>query len=283
MKTVLALLLSLAHPIFAQVQLPELSPRATIIEDIGYTRFEIQYGRPAARERKIFGALVPYQRLWRTGAGKGTWLIVNTDVFINGKRIPAGAYAFVTIPGENEWTILLNSDTSKIYGEPSEYDVAHEVLRTTVNPEKTGHFYESLTIYLDSRKYDAELYLAWEDTQIHFPIITKSRQKAAAAIEDALKNDPRNVATLNEAAFFYYMNNESPDQIMRWLDQALAVREDRWTYHQKIGLLEKMKNYAEARKTATKAITYLKREKTDNDGWEYSVREFETKLKTWPQ
>jgi len=282
MRALLILLLLSSHLIFAQLHLPELSPRSKIIEDIGYTRFEIQYGRPAARERRIFGGLIPYQKLWRTGAGKSTWLFFSTDVLINGKPVPAGAYAFVTIPGEKEWTVMLNADTSKLYGDPSEYDVAREAVLMTVKPEKTDHFYESLTIYLDSKKHDAEFYLAWENTRIHFPIVTRSHEKAIATIESTLKKEPNNVAALSSAAFYYSMNNEDPDQIMRWLNKALSIQEERWLYHQKIDLLEKMKNYDEARKTATKAIVYLKREKPDNDGWEYSVREFEKKLKNWP-
>lgn len=282
MRALLILLLLSSHLIFAQLHLPELSPRSKIIEDIGYTRFEIQYGRPAARERRIFGGLIPYQKLWRTGAGKSTWLFFSTDVLINGKPVPAGAYAFVTIPGEKEWTVMLNADTSKLYGDPSEYDVAREAVLMTVKPEKTDHFYESLTIYLDSKKYDAEFYLAWENTRIHFPIVTRSHEKAIAEIKSTLKKEPDNVDALGHAANYYSMNNEDPDQIMRWLDKALSIREERWLYHQKIDLLEKMKNYDEARKTATKAIVYLKREKPDNDGWEYSVREFEKKLKNWP-
>ena len=196
MKLLSILLMFWSHLIFGQLQLPELSPRAQIVQDVGYTRIEVQYGRPSARERKIFGALVPFQKLWRTGAGKSTWLLFSTDVFIHGKSVSAGAYALVTIPGEMEWTILLTSDTAKYYGDPSEYDVTREIVRMTVSPEKTGHFYESLTIYLDSKKYDAEFYLAWENTQIHFPIVTHSHQKAIASITSTLEKNPDDVDAL---------------------------------------------------------------------------------------
>jgi tetratricopeptide (TPR) repeat protein len=282
MKAPVIFLVLCSQLAFAQLRLPELSPRTILIEEIGYTRIEIQYGRPSARERKIFGDLTPFRKLWRTGAGKSTWLIFSTDVFINNKQVPAGAYAFVTIPGEKEWTVLLNSDTSKIYGDPSEYDPATEAARLIVKPEKTDHFYNSLTIYLDSKKHDAELYLAWENTQIHFPIVTRSHQKALAAIESELKKDPNNVEVLAGASYYYSMNNESPDQILRWLDHALSVKEDRWVYRQKVDLLEQMRNYTEARKTAAKAISYLKREKPDGDAWELNVKMYESRIKTWP-
>lgn len=207
MRRIVMALLFLSHSGFAQLQLPELSPRAKIVEHIGYTRFEVQYGRPAARERKIFGSLVPYRQLWRTGAGEPTWIIFNTEVVMNGRQVPAGAYAFVTIPGEKEWTVMLNSDTSKNYADPSEYDVKHEAARMTVKPEKTGHFYESLTMYLDSKKHDAELYLAWENTLIHFPIATQSHKKAIEAINTRLKDEPNDVSALSDAAYSLVQNS----------------------------------------------------------------------------
>ena len=89
-----------------------------MIEQVGYTSVKIRSGRPAARERKIMGELVPYGKLWRTGAGKCSTNAFDTPVEINGKTIPAGVYALVTIPRETEWTVMLNSDTSKIYGDP---------------------------------------------------------------------------------------------------------------------------------------------------------------------
>jgi tetratricopeptide (TPR) repeat protein len=283
MKTPVILLLFCSQLAFAQLELPELSPRARIVEEIGYTRFEVLYGRPSARERKIFGDLVPYNRLWRTGAGKSTWLIVDTDVFINNKQVPAGAYAVVAIPGEKEWIVMFNSDTSKIYGDPREYDGKTEVARVIVKPETTDHYYNSLTMYLDAKKYDAEFYLAWENTQIHFLIETRSHQKSIAAIESALKKDPNDVDALGGAAYYYSMNNESLDQIVGWLDRALSIKEDRWHYRMKIEALEKMKNYGEARKTASRLISYVQRDKENNPEWQDTVREYEGKLKTWPK
>lgn len=282
MKLIPVLLLLACQTAFSQLRLPELSQRSVTTQDFGYTTITVQYGRPEARGRRIFGELTPYGRLWRTGAGKSTWLTFSTEVFINDKRVPPGSYALVTIPGEEEWTVMLNSDTSTLYGDPSEYDVKKEAARVIVKPGKAGHYYELLTIYLDSRQYDAELYLAWENTQIHFPIVTRSHQKAKKLIEDELRAHPNDVNVLAEASYYYSMNNESPEQILRWLDRALSIEETHWVYLQKIELLERTKNYTEARRTALKAIDFLKREKPDGDAWVDRVSHIEGKLKSWP-
>jgi hypothetical protein len=282
-KILFVLLMLSAEITLGQLHLPDWSPRATISQHIGYTQFEVQYGRPAARQRKIMGELVPFKRLWRTGAGKGTRLSFSTDVVINNKSIPAGSYALVTIPDEKEWTVMLNSDTSKIYGDPSEYDVAREVVRLNVKPETTDRFYESLTIDFDIKEYDAELYLAWENTQIHFAIGTGSHQRTLTTISKHLEKNPNDAEAFSQAAFYYSMNNEDSAKSLQWLTKSLSIREDRWAYHQKINLLEKMKNYAEARDTANKALAYLNKEKPDRDGWEYSVKEIQEKMKSWPK
>lgn len=266
-----------------QLRLPELSPVGRIAQEAGYTNIVIRYGRPQIRGRQIMGGVVPFDRLWRTGAGKCTMLSFDNDVTINGTIVLAGAYALVSIPGEDKWTIMLNMDTSKVYGDPSEYDPSKEIVRMEISPEETGHTYESLTIFLDVVRGDVVFNLAWENTWIRFPIQTGSIEKAVATIEDGLRSEPDNVDMLATAAWFYEWNGLDRGQVMDWLNRALAIRDDRWVYHQKVEVLEKMGNYAEARTTAEKAIAFLKKAKPDGDGWEHSVRAFEKKLKRWPK
>src|SRR5687767_12600444 len=155
MKNLSAALLLISNVSFSQIPLPDVSPEAKLVETVGYTTFAIRYGRPAARERKIMGELVPYKKLWRTGAGKCTLIAFDKPVMIHNKAIPAGAYALVTIPNEREWTVLLNSDTSKLYGDPSEYNQTTEAVAFNVVPTTSSRFYESMTISIDISKYDA--------------------------------------------------------------------------------------------------------------------------------
>lgn len=268
---------------FAQFRLPDLSPDAEVIQQVGYTTFKIHYGRPAVRQRKIFGELVPYGKLWRTGAGKCTTFYFDKDVTIGEKTVTAGKYAVVTIPGETAWTVMLNSDTSKNYGDPREYNTSTEVVRFTVKTEKAPRFYESLTIDLDVMKDDAILYLSWENTQIHFPILTGTFQKLVSDFPKILSTKSDNDDAYLLAAWYYYMNNENTDQALAWVNRVLNSKQgdNRWAYNLKVDLLERSKNFSEARKTANEAIAFLTKEKPDE--WQVSVSEYESKIKRWPK
>ena len=161
----------------------------------------------------------------------------------------------------------------------SEYDIKTEVLRFAVKPEHTERFYESLTIDLDIVHSDGVLFLAWENTQIHFSIATGAHQKAITDIKKALSEKPEDVELLTSAAWYYYMTNESSEQILQWLNKALSIKEDRWALAQKVDVLERMKNYKDARTTANTAIEFMKRTKPDS--WEDTVKHYEEKLKGW--
>ena len=264
----------------AQLNLPELSPEGEILQKAGFTSISIHYGRPAARGRKIMGDVVPYNVLWRTGAGNCSTISFDDDVFINNTKVAAGIYAILTIPGEKSWTVLFNSDTSKRYGDPKEYDVKTELLRFNVTPKTSGRFYESLTISLDIVRYDVVLYLAWENTEINFRIATGAHEKTMAEIEKAIEANPKNQDELSMASYYYFMNNESPEKMLKWLDMALALGEERWVYHQKVDVLERLKRYNDARKSAQAAIGFLTRSKPVD--WEISVSDYQTRMGKWP-
>jgi len=166
----------------------------------------IRYGRPAARGRKIFGELMPYGKLWRTGAGKCTTLQFDQPVTLGGKEIKAGAYALVSIPEKDRWTILLNSDTSKVYGAPEEYNPKTEVALFTVQVQKAERFYESLSFTLDITKNNGELFIGWENTMVHFTLLTNSNKKALEKINQALAKNPNDADNLSYAAYYLNMN-----------------------------------------------------------------------------
>lgn len=122
--------------------------------------------------------------------------------------------------------------------------------------------------------------LAWENTEISFRIATGSHQKTMAEIEKAIETNPKNQEMLSMSSYYYFMNNESPGKILEWLDMALALGEERWVYHQKIDVLERLKKYNEARKAAQAAIVFLTRTKPVE--WESSVNNYEVRMKKWP-
>ena len=166
-----------ALTIFAQqptpkvdVKKPTPSPEAAFTQQFGDSEIQVQYARPLARGRKIFGGLIPFDSLWRTGAGECTTLKTKEDVIIGGKKIGAGKYSLFTIPSANEWTVILNSDVS-MHG-TNGYDAQKDVHRFTVKPIKTGRFYESFTIEINdfTPQGSASLNILWENTMVQIPL-----------------------------------------------------------------------------------------------------------------
>jgi tetratricopeptide (TPR) repeat protein len=262
---------------FSQMVLPDLSPEASLKQKIGYTNFQIRYERPAARTRKIFDGLVPYGKLWRTGAGKCTTLQFDQPVIVGGREIKPGIYALLSIPGKEEWTILLNTDTSKVYGAPEEYDPKFEVARLTAKPEKTNRYYESLTLDLDVVKNNGELFVSWENTRVHFSISTNSNSKALEEINQTLSRNPDSADDLAYAAYYLDMNNQNPEMLLPYIDRALKIKEDWWFYEIKVDLLIKLKRLDEARKTSQQAIDFVTRIKPLE--WEVIINGFKKKMK----
>lgn len=262
-----------------RAQLPELSPQGLAKQKIGYTDFEIRYGRPATRGRKIFGGLVPYDKLWRTGAGPGTKVRFDRAVRIGGQDIQAGTYAMVSIPGRTEWKILLNKDTTRIYGVPEEYDVSNEVVRFDVKTSTSGRFYESLTIDLDIVNNNAEVFISWENTQVHFPVLTDNNEKALTAIEKYFETYPNDADNLGYAVFYLRMNHQVSDRLLDYIDRALKVKEEWWFYEEKMNLLADAKRFDEARKVFDVAVKYLHRAKPDD--WQTIENNFRAQMAGW--
>ncbi|MGB1146031.1 MAG: DUF2911 domain-containing protein, partial [Schleiferiaceae bacterium] len=158
-----ALALSLSWSASAQ-ELPQPSPTSTVDQRIGLTDFSITYSRPATRGRAIFGDLVPYNEVWRTGANACVKFNASTDFTFNGNAVSAGEYALFTIPGENEWTIILSTQTN-LWGNTG-YTQESDVLRTTV-PATTGDFDESFTMGFKSLSTTGgDLVLEWANTEV---------------------------------------------------------------------------------------------------------------------
>lgn len=145
---------------------PRMSPNATVSQTVGTTDITITYGRPAVNDRTIFGDLVPYGEVWRTGANESTALVVSDDVTIEGNKLEAGTYSIYTIPGKDEWTVIINDIMS--WG--TQYDEAGDILRFTVEPQEAD-FRERLLFYFeDVTKNSATIALHWEKIKVPFTI-----------------------------------------------------------------------------------------------------------------
>lgn len=271
----------------AQISFPALSPQGSVSQNVGVTAITVIYERPAARGRNIFGELVPYGELWRTGAGNCTKIKFDGNVLIKNKLIQPGTYSLFTIPSEQEWTIILNGDTT-LYGTGG-YDERKDVLRFKVQPKPTSRYYESLTIDIDVIPDNAELNISWGNTGISFGIETETDKKIAKIVNDQLLSgkikDPQ---TLAMGAEYYYFLGRDLETALALINRAMDIKNSSWYYSLKIDILTKSKKYAEAIETLRLNIAYLKtnlenltKEQLDNvlGEQQMQLKELESKIK----
>jgi hypothetical protein len=163
---------------------PVASPKGTISQMVGNTKVEIEYERPLARKRQIFGDLVPWNKVWRTGAGPSTKIRLDKPVLMEGQKVPSGSYSLFTIPNPEKWIVMINSDTS-LYGSYG-YNPLKDIARFVVTPRLTERHYEALTIDIDLVQSNAKFYLSWTNIQVDFNIITTTAADAMKYIDEQL-------------------------------------------------------------------------------------------------
>jgi len=138
------------------------SPNAAVSQTIGTTQVSLTYGRPSVNDRDIFGGLVPYDTVWRTGANESTAITFSDDVLIEGERVEAGTYSLYTLPGEDMWSIIINDKLS--WG--TQYDMNEDVLRVEVEPEESSTM-EQMMIYFENISADSgHMIIHWADTRL---------------------------------------------------------------------------------------------------------------------
>jgi hypothetical protein len=215
-----------ATNLFAQapkVDFPQASPTATLKQHIGLTDIEITYSRPSVKGRVIFGNLVPYGEVWRTGANASTKISFSTDVKLNGTDIPAGKYALFTIPGEDEWTIIISKDTNGFgaFG----YKPESDLVRFKTAPKKLGDIsIETFVIEFNHiRDESAVLELVWEKTVVPIKLEVDVVSKVVPQIDAAMTStDKKQPQFYFQAATFYFNHDLDTKKALRWLDTGLA-------------------------------------------------------------
>lgn len=212
--------LSAAVPAFAQVlELPAPSPKARVEQRVGLTDFKLDYSSPAVKGRKIWGELVPFDKLWRTGANAATRLEVSKDFTFGDKAVKAGAYSLFTIPGKASWTVILNGNPSAPAQSPDE---KLEIARITVKPAALPAPRERLAfIFSDTTDDGANLDLEWEKLRVRIPLKVATRQQVAANIEQATGDAWR---PHSSAARYLLDNGGDLDQALGFVDKSIAIR-----------------------------------------------------------
>jgi hypothetical protein len=237
----------------ADLQLPRPSPKASLFQVVGTTDVTIAYCRPAVRNRTIWGDLVPYDKVWRTGANEATTITFSTDVMVSGTTLTAGTYGLFTIPGKDEWTVVFNKG-AKQWG-AYEYKAEDDVLRIKVKPQP-NEFTERMTFSFPNTTTDStEVALAWERLEIAFTVkvdvISKALADSRKAIAEAKADDWR---TPLRAAAFCIDNNVNLDEASTWLDKSIAVKEGTYNLSAKARLLAAQGKKSEAIALAKRAV-----------------------------
>ncbi|TDQ06986.1 DUF2911 domain-containing protein [Pedobacter metabolipauper] len=223
MKTLLrtavliALIVTLQSEIKAQgVKMPQASTSQTITQNFGLGKITLNYSRPNTKGRKIFGALEPYGTVWRTGANSATMITFTEAVKIEGKDLPAGEYGLFTIPGKDEWAVIINKG-AKQWG-AYEYKESEDVLRVTVKAAKLKEKVETFTIqFTDVYPTTAKLQLMWENTGITLNLTTDVDTKVMASIDEAMKGDKK---PYFQAAQYYFENGKDINKALEWASAA---------------------------------------------------------------
>lgn len=271
---------------FSQSIFPSLSPKGRIEQNIGFTNISVEYERPATRGRKIFGELVKYEKLWRTGSGNCTKIRFSKPIIIDNKKINKGTYSVFTIPNKDEWTVIFNADTT-LYG-VSSYDERKDLIRFKAKAQSTDRYYESLTIDIDVVPNNAIVYIAWEKTQISFQVETESDKVASDFIEQNLLTDKStNPDEYAMAAEYYFYLNKDLNRALILIDKAIARKNESWYYRQKIDILEKQMKYKDAIDCANLAISLdqkrtewdLKAKQQSEETYKKRIEFFKSKLK----
>ena len=222
---------------------PRPSPKASLMQSVGITDVTINYNRPGVKGRAIWGALVPYDKVWRTGANEATTIEFSDEVFINGNKLAKGLYSLHTIPTATQWTVIFNS-VAQQWGSYS-YDAAKDALRIQVTPEKADHR-EWMSFEIPEMTTDtAKVVLRWEKLAVPFTIDTKSTERTLAGFKSAMQPDWR---TPYMAANFAFENKGAATdaEMMQWLEQSLKINENIGNLWLRARVAERAGNKAEA-------------------------------------
>ena len=220
-----------------KVDFPAPSPACTIKQRVGVTDIEVVYSRPGMKGREIFGSLVPYGQVWRTGANAATKLTFSTAVKLNGTDIPAGTYALFTIPGADEWTIIISKNVTQ---SPLQYDEKGDVARFKVTPLQLSEQIETFMIEFNNvHDESADMNLIWDHTVVPINIGIELTSKLVSQIEAVMASDAKPKPYF-QAAMFYYDHGQDLQKASQWVDAAITEREAYYIVHLKAKILAKL-------------------------------------------
>ncbi|HEX8619513.1 MAG TPA: DUF2911 domain-containing protein [Thermoanaerobaculia bacterium] len=253
-KTLLTVLaLAIATSAFAQQQIrsPRPSPSASLTQTIGITDMTIKFSRPGVKGRAIWGALVPYGKVWRAGANEATTITFSDDVWIGGQKLAKGTYSFHATPGRDQWTLHFNSVADQ-WGSYS-YDATKDVVTVKATPRAAAHE-EWMNFAVEDMTTDtATVALRWEKIAVPFTVDTKSTERTMAQFRSAMNPDWR---TPYMAANFAFDNKGAATdaEMNQWIEQSLKANQNIANLYLRARMAERAGNKADAVRYGEMAI-----------------------------
>ncbi|MEZ4779230.1 MAG: DUF2911 domain-containing protein [Flavobacteriaceae bacterium] len=217
---------------FAQIETPAASTSQKIEQKVGLTNVTLEYSRPSMKGRKIFGELVPYDKLWRTGANANTKITFSDDVSVNGMTLKAGSYAVYTKPSQRTWEVYFYTDTNN-WGTPQEWDETKVAAAIKLNTYPLPMAIETFTMSFDDvTNSSANLGIMWENVYVGVPITFMTDKAVSANIEKVMGGPSSN--DYYAAAVYYLEADKDISKAKMWIDKAIAMREQPafWYYRQ---------------------------------------------------
>ncbi|MBA6157169.1 DUF2911 domain-containing protein [Tenacibaculum sp. S7007] len=265
----LFLLLFTSISLLAQIEMPSLSPKKITKQEVGLANFTLEYGQPSKNGRKIYGSLIPYGKLWRTGANASTKITVDKEVSFSGNKIPAGTYGLYSIPNKKEWTIIIHKK-SKLWGAGG-YQKENDLVRFTVPSQKTNDITQTLNIRFENFTINgADLVISWEKTKITIPVHVDSDAIIENQIKTKITSTDKiiNPQTYFDAAQYYYQKNKNLNTAFEWFNKAVELRPQAfWYVYYKAELALKLGKDDIAKEGATKCLKAAKNSKSSDYGY----------------
>jgi hypothetical protein len=261
------LLFSVQFCLGQDLKVPTLSPLAEVTQEVGLTQVKLSYARPSAKGRKVFGGLVPYNEVWRTGANASTKLTFAQDAKLEGNNLKAGTYALYTIPGETEWTVIIHTNTRHRSIAGDVYKPVEDAFRFKVKPARTSGFVETFTIgFGDITARSCSVIVAWENTEIRFRIdfdVDAEVDKQIAALASTAGGISHQNLFL--AAEYYLHNDKDLEKADGWIVSAMEKSPKNARYGLlRAKILAKAGKRDEALKVVADANAWAKETKNSN-------------------
>jgi hypothetical protein len=243
------------------LKVPAPSPLGTVKQSVALSEITIEYSRPSVKGREIFGDLVPFGKVWRTGANASTKITFGEDVKVEGNAVSAGTYALYTIPDKDEWTIILNKNLT-LWGSDG-YKQEEDLVRFKVKPSALTSKVEMLTFNVtDVTPSSANVELVWDLTRVAFNLTVEIDTKVMKDIETTMATDKR---PYFQSATYYYENGKNMKQALTWVNKAIEQNPKAyWAILLKAKIQVELKDMIGANSSAQKVVTLAKEDGNDS-------------------